>query len=667
MKNYFKVYLSLMLMVVMMVAISVTAYAGTTSTKQVVMVKAASASKGKAVKLTWNKVDKATKYVVYGQNNSTKKYKKLATVNKSKRSYTVKKIDGTNLSKNKVYKFYVVAYNKNKKIVKSNEIKFITNNTFGKYANANSIKVNKKELTLEVGKTEKLKVTTKIYKDKKHLPKKYGAATRYVSDNSKVAKVSSKGVITAVAAGSATIYIQDLGGQYCTVKVTVKKSDNPKPTPTTIPDPTYTVTFDMMGHGILKTEPIKGIKPGSSISKPGGPYDDDYAFLGWYKDSEYKSEWDFAKDTVTKDITLYAKWTANSLKAVYRDSDKSLTFYYDAIDYSNDGVVYEGDTGEHYLFDESKEGSEKWGYNGIREEIKKVELDQYVQNYKGFVSTAYMFSGMCNVTALNGETSIKTDNVTDMSHMFESFGSNVEDLMFAPSVEDWNVENVKDMSSMFYSYGASSNMLIQVPNVTDWKVEKVTDISYMFFEYGFNYCEKFELDLSKWDLKSITKAVNVFLKAGNSCSDDNWLVTIPAMTNGEMNSESEWYLNDSIYVTPAEGKEFTPMKVISSIMPRLENEEKWYTDDSWKHFCYSGSNTSDSLKFGHRIEGTYDDIVDVEIPSTETVTKSDDNYVYSKDGVTITFVMNGDAVKSVKFDNGSGTYGLLNGEYKAFY
>lgn len=60
-KNYFKVYLSLMLMVVMMVAISVTAYAGTTSTKQVVMVKAASASKGKAVKLTWNKVDKATK------------------------------------------------------------------------------------------------------------------------------------------------------------------------------------------------------------------------------------------------------------------------------------------------------------------------------------------------------------------------------------------------------------------------------------------------------------------------------------------------------------------------------------------------------------------------------------------------------------------------------
>ena len=33
-----------------------------------------------------------------------------------------------------------------------------------------------------------------------------------------------------------------------------------------------------------------------------------YTFKGWYKDAALETEWDFDKDVVTADITLYAKW-----------------------------------------------------------------------------------------------------------------------------------------------------------------------------------------------------------------------------------------------------------------------------------------------------------------------------------------------------------------------
>ena len=41
-------------------------------------------------------------------------------------------------------------------------------------------------------------------------------------------------------------------------------------------------------------------------------------FGGWYKEAECQNKWDFAKDTVTGNITLYAKWTAPAQKWTVR-------------------------------------------------------------------------------------------------------------------------------------------------------------------------------------------------------------------------------------------------------------------------------------------------------------------------------------------------------------
>lgn len=70
---------------------------------------------------------------------------------------------------------------------------------------------------------------------------------------------------------------------------------------------TYTVTFNSMGGSAVA--PITGVKSGALIDKPTNPTKTDEIFLNWYKDEEYKTgAWSFTADTVTADITLYAKW-----------------------------------------------------------------------------------------------------------------------------------------------------------------------------------------------------------------------------------------------------------------------------------------------------------------------------------------------------------------------
>lgn len=71
---------------------------------------------------------------------------------------------------------------------------------------------------------------------------------------------------------------------------------------------TYTVTFDSQGGSAVDSATVEY---GSTVNKPTDPTRTDYAFVGWYEEAACTNEWDFENDTVTADITLYAKWTKN--------------------------------------------------------------------------------------------------------------------------------------------------------------------------------------------------------------------------------------------------------------------------------------------------------------------------------------------------------------------
>jgi len=69
----------------------------------------------------------------------------------------------------------------------------------------------------------------------------------------------------------------------------------------------YTVTFDSQGGSAVA--PLTNVASGARITEPEEPTWEGQIFGGWYKEAETITPWDFAADTVTGNVTLYAKWT----------------------------------------------------------------------------------------------------------------------------------------------------------------------------------------------------------------------------------------------------------------------------------------------------------------------------------------------------------------------
>ncbi len=67
----------------------------------------------------------------------------------------------------------------------------------------------------------------------------------------------------------------------------------------------YTVTFDSQGGPAVASQQVEH---GGKVSQPADEVYEDHIFGGWYRDPQCTTSWDFAQDTVTEDITLYAKW-----------------------------------------------------------------------------------------------------------------------------------------------------------------------------------------------------------------------------------------------------------------------------------------------------------------------------------------------------------------------
>ncbi len=94
-----------------------------------------------------------------------------------------------------------------------------------------------------------------------------------------------------------------------TTAPTTTPTSTPAATPTSTPAPTvasYTVSFDMNGVG--KAPADQTVENGKKASEPDEPSAEGYRFGGWYTNSGCTAKYDFSS-RVTKDITLYAKWT----------------------------------------------------------------------------------------------------------------------------------------------------------------------------------------------------------------------------------------------------------------------------------------------------------------------------------------------------------------------
>ena len=161
----------------------------------------------KSIKLSWSKVPGAEKYMIFG-NKCGKKNKYITTVTGT--SYTAKK-----LKKGTYYKYTIVAVKGDEAIATSKTIHVVTDG--GKTGNNTKVKLSKSKLTLNVGKSKTIKATLKSKKKVSNHRK-----VAWESDDLTVAKVNSKGKITAVGKGSCYVYAYAQNGVAAKIKITVK-------------------------------------------------------------------------------------------------------------------------------------------------------------------------------------------------------------------------------------------------------------------------------------------------------------------------------------------------------------------------------------------------------------------------------------------------------------
>ena len=125
--------------------------------------------------------------------------------------------------------------------------------------------------------------------------------------------------------------------------------------------PTYTVRFDSKGG--TPTPQDQTVKEGNKVTKPADPTRDNYSFTGWaIADNETAALWNFETETVTVNMTLFARWAINTY-AVTFDSDGGSAVTAQNVTHGSTASKPTDPTRNGYEFDGWFIGETEWNFS----------------------------------------------------------------------------------------------------------------------------------------------------------------------------------------------------------------------------------------------------------------------------------------------------------------
>jgi hypothetical protein len=168
--------------------------------------------------LSWNAVTGADGYKIYG-SKCGEKYKLLKTV-KTGSNLSFK---NTKLTAGTYYKYYIEAYQNvdGKQVTINKTIPSHVVTAGSSKANPAKVTVKSTKVSISVAGKKSLQAKA-VYENGKTAASGHLSTIRYKTSNSKVATVSSKGVVTAKKKGTCYVYCYAMNGIYKRVKITVK-------------------------------------------------------------------------------------------------------------------------------------------------------------------------------------------------------------------------------------------------------------------------------------------------------------------------------------------------------------------------------------------------------------------------------------------------------------
>ena len=155
--------------------------------------------------------------------------------------------------------------------------------------------------------------------------------------------------------------------------------------------PKHTVSYDVMGHGVAPAS--EDVKEGAKVTEPVMAEPEGWIFEGWYKENTLDNEWIFTSDVMgTADITLYAKWTADtSIKLINKSTGAINTTNFTTAVTASDDV--DGEKGAEFTSARTALNSvsalgEMVQYNATTNKMK-IKLSMY--NTSTAEKTIYLF------------------------------------------------------------------------------------------------------------------------------------------------------------------------------------------------------------------------------------------------------------------------------------
>jgi surface protein len=189
--------------------------------------------------------------------------------------------------------------------------------------------------------------------------------------------------------------------------------------------------------------------------------------------------------TIMSDSVLELVNAVDEPYAVLSGNNTVLTFYYDKKKEERSGMGV--GPFSHY-------SQRPWQTSA--DAITTIVIDNSFAQCDTLTNIAWWFYELKNLTQINGMANLKTDHVTDMSHLFAVSWS-------LPSVDvsHFNTSNVTNMEGMFTSCWALTNL-----DVSNFNTEKVTNMAGMFNSLsGIT-----TLDISNFNTASVTNMQGIF-------------------------------------------------------------------------------------------------------------------------------------------------------------
>ena len=290
-------------------------------------------------------------------------------------------------------------------------------------------------------------------------------------------------------------------------------------------------------------------------------------------------------------IILPTKSWAQEPYAVLSDNNTVLTFYYDDQKAARNGMSVGP-------FEVSREEERPW-YSNVGN-ITTVVFDNSFANCTTITSTHAWFDECVNLTTIKGIENLKTDNVTDMSSMFNNCTS-----LKTLDLSGFNTEKVTDMSDMFCLCVNLTNL-----DIHNFNTAKVTSMIAMFA-----CCEKLtNLDLSGFNTENVEYMKLMF----NGC------LSLSSLDISNFNTSKVWDMEGMFASTGMEILNLGKMDVSNVEIMRYMFAEC----PKLKSLDLSGFNTEKVTNMEHLFDGC-SSLTSLDVSNLNTTSVTNMNYMFN--------------------------------------